>query len=242
MPPRWRSFPLPASRRRGAMYCRRTISTWALAARERAWRRKISRITAVRSSTSTPVAFSRLRACDGRDVVIDQHRLDGPPARQRRPAGVRGPRRRPRWRSSPSSPSSSSLRPRPRHRRSPRRCDRSAPAARPACRCRTALPDATSCAAGSPSRPRPPPACGQGGGARRSTPRTPGRRHREAEPRPRRHEEERAGCLTSAVSIGHAEQRAQTGADPGWPLSWPLGSWRTLGLDHPGGGSGPPHR
>ena len=67
MPPRWRSSPLarPCSRRRGARYCRRTISTWALAARERAWRRKISRMTAVRSSTSTPVAFSRLRACDG---------------------------------------------------------------------------------------------------------------------------------------------------------------------------------
>ncbi len=57
--------PCRASRSRGARYCRRTISTWALAARERAWRWKISRMTAVRSSTSTPVAFSRLRACDG---------------------------------------------------------------------------------------------------------------------------------------------------------------------------------
>ena len=65
MPPRCRSLPIACSRKRGAMYWRRTISTCALAARDRACRWKISRITAVRSITTARVAFSRLRACDG---------------------------------------------------------------------------------------------------------------------------------------------------------------------------------
>ena len=50
------------SRRRGATYFSRAISTCSFASRLRAWRWKISTITPVRSSTSAPVARSRLRA------------------------------------------------------------------------------------------------------------------------------------------------------------------------------------
>jgi len=71
MPPCCRA-PLPffISRSRGAMYASRTISTWARASRLRAWRWKISRITAVRSITSAP------RPCPARgpatgDLVVD---------------------------------------------------------------------------------------------------------------------------------------------------------------------------
>ena len=79
-----------------------------------------------------------------------------------------------------------------------------------------------SCAAGSPSPPRPPPACAPAGEARRWTRRRPGRRRREVEPRPRRHAEGRRGCLTSAVSIGHADRARQTAsAERAATRRWP---------------------
>ena len=143
MPPRWRSFPLPCSRRRGTMYWRRTISTCAFAARERAWRRKISRMTAVRSSTSTPVAFSRLRACDGEMSWSTSTASIGAARRPlRRPSRSIG-----RSSISPPSSSSASLAP-----ASPRLSSSSSPAicaaVRPASACSSASLPLPSSAAG----------------------------------------------------------------------------------------------
>ena len=76
MPPRWRSRPLPDSRRRGTRYCRRTISTCALAVRERACRRKISRMTAVRSRHLEAGRLFEIAGLRRGDVVIDQDDRD----------------------------------------------------------------------------------------------------------------------------------------------------------------------
>ena len=109
MPPRCRSFPLPCSRRRGTMYWSRTISTCALAARERAWRRKISRMTAVRSQHLDAGRLLQIARLRRRDVVIDQHRLNR--RRPGRPSDAS---------SSAGGRSSSSLPLRRSRRRSPR--------------------------------------------------------------------------------------------------------------------------
>ena len=71
MPPRWRSRPLPDSRRRGTRYCRRRAPTWALATRERGGRRKGARMTAVRSMTFDARRLLDVVRLRGRDVVID---------------------------------------------------------------------------------------------------------------------------------------------------------------------------
>ena len=72
-PPRWRSAPACASRRRGAMYASRAISTCMRASRVRAWRWKIDRITIdavehLRAGRALQVAHLRRR-----EVVVDEH-------------------------------------------------------------------------------------------------------------------------------------------------------------------------